>query len=140
MNYWIMRGYCPICRTKSLEQSKNIEYGGLTCTICDWKNVYYIGPRPKSKSKSAGSSSASDSNKPNSATIIDMTDHNKRYKTGICYLCKGHEKNGRVIDPTTDRYAQKLDDGSWVCGTCLREQNQKLLSLFSGGGHKDKDV
>jgi hypothetical protein len=72
--------------------------------------------------------------KPNSDTIIDMTDRNKRYKTGICYSCD-HSKypNGKVIDPTTDKYSRQLEGGEWVCGTCIAQENAKLLSLFSRG-------
>ena len=57
--------------------------------------------------------------------------YNKRYQTGICYECdRSKYPNGKVIDPTVDKMAQKLDNGKWICGTC---QIERSLSLFSRG-------
>jgi hypothetical protein len=67
--------------------------------------------------------------------MIDMTSRPyKRHRTGICRTCD-HSKypNGKVIDPTTDKYARQMEDGSWICGVCIGLENKKMLSLF--GGH-----
>ena len=66
--------------------------------------------------------------------MIDMRSRpHKRYKTGVCKTCD-HSKypQGKLIDPTTDKYARQLEDGSWICGVCIADQNTKLLSLFGG--------
>jgi hypothetical protein len=131
VNSSIMQGYCPSCGNRSLTYPKNPEYGGLACRHegCNWKNVYYIG-KPTNKSKMAGSSDSSKS-KSDSGILIDMTNKNKRYRTGICYTCKDHP-NGKVIDPTTDKYARQMETGEWICGVCAGENTKKVLSLFGG--------
>jgi hypothetical protein len=52
----------------------------------------------------------------------------RRYVTNRCHYCD-HDKypQGKVIDPTTDKQARQMKDGSFMCGYCVTE---KSLSLF----------
>jgi hypothetical protein len=68
-------------------------------------------------------------------TLIDITEKGKprRYQINRCHYCN-HDKypHGKPIDPTTDQYAKKMEDGSWKCGICVGEDVKKSLSLFGG--------
>jgi hypothetical protein len=67
------------------------------------------------------------------AIFVDRTSgKTKRYKTGICHYCD-HNKypNGKIIDPSTDRNAIQMKDGSWKCGVCNLDTLKKVTSLFN---------
>jgi uncharacterized protein YbaR (Trm112 family) len=129
-NSSIIQGICPVCKNRSLTYPKNPEYGGLVCrhSGCNWKDVYYIGKSiPKSKMRGSSSSNS----KSSSDILIDLTTK-RRYKTGICHYCD-HSKypNGKIIDPTTDRNAIQMKNGSWKCGVCVLDNMKKLTSLLN---------
>ena len=66
--------------------------------------------------------------------MIDLTSRPRnRYEIHRCFYCD-HDKfpHGKPIDPTTDRYAKQMEDGSFKCGTCIGEDVKKSLSLFGG--------
>jgi hypothetical protein len=63
--------------------------------------------------------------------MIDMTSRpRRRYTINRCHYCS-HERfpNGKPIDPTTDKNARQMSDGSWKCSVCI---TQDVLSLFGG--------
>lgn len=64
--------------------------------------------------------------------MIDMTSRpRRRYQINRCHYCS-HDLylEGKPIDPTTDKHAKQMEDKSWKCGTCIGEENSKMLSLF----------
>jgi hypothetical protein len=64
--------------------------------------------------------------------MIDITEKGKpkRYTVNRCHYCD-HDKypEGKVIDPTTDKNAKQMKDGSWKCSYCITSD---MLSLFGG--------
>ena len=125
VNASIFRGFCPSCRSRSLEHPKDLNYNGLICRNenCNWRNVYYVGPKSKMRGSSGSSSK--------SAILLDLT-IKKRYKTGICHYCD-HFKypNGKIIDPSTDRGAKQMQDGTWKCGVCQLNDIKKVTMLLN---------
>jgi hypothetical protein len=68
--------------------------------------------------------------------LIDLTSSGKgkRYKVNVCHYCN-HDKfpNGKPIDPTSDKHAQKTAKGDWKCGACVYEGTKKLLEMNRRG-------
>jgi hypothetical protein len=66
--------------------------------------------------------------------FIDLTQGKpKSYVTGRCFYCDHKHPNGKLIDPTIDKNAIRLKDGSWMCGVCNVEQIKNLLNMNKGG-------
>jgi hypothetical protein len=66
--------------------------------------------------------------------LIDLTSRpRRRYNINLCHYCD-HDKfpHGKPIDPTSDKEARQMKDGSWKCGICIGEDVKKSLSLFGG--------
>ena len=63
--------------------------------------------------------------------LIDMTNRNRRYKTGLCHYCNSDIfPHGKIVDPS-DKYARHTGKGDWKCGTCVNEESKKLLNMMN---------
>jgi hypothetical protein len=66
--------------------------------------------------------------------LIDMTNRNRRYKTGLCQYCNSDIfPHGKIVDPSTDRNANQMPNGSWKCGVCVIEDFKKATKLMNRG-------
>jgi hypothetical protein len=66
--------------------------------------------------------------------FIDMTNRNKRHVTGtsLCHYCRDDLfPHGKIIDHSRDKNAIRMKDGSWKCGICVTEQNEKATKLMN---------
>jgi hypothetical protein len=64
--------------------------------------------------------------------LIDMTNRNRRYKTGLCHYCNSDIfPHGKIVDPSTDKNAIQMKNGSWKCGVCVREDFEKATKLMN---------
>jgi hypothetical protein len=75
--------------------------------------------------------------------MIDIRDRRRtpqikpnRYVIHRCTYCdRDRWPIGKPIDPTTDKQAIQMKDGTFKCGVCIGEDVKKSLTLF--GGKKD---
>jgi hypothetical protein len=58
----------------------------------------------------------------------------KRYLTGRCHYCDHNiYPSGKLIDPSVDKNAIRLNDGTWMCGICNFEETKKMYDMNNLG-------